>query len=178
LKWIDQSALIAEVCAMSWSDLGWPDRSPEFPVPQPGTPPPLRPDAPDDIAAQVRRAEQRRGVVVPLCMLAGAALLCSGMFLYIGSRHGASTPQTPVATILLVVAALLVAFPLPALLVLLVIGPTWRQRQQHLALVRWQRERAVWLARERQRYLASLQEGDRQRFLQTLGGSALSTPPE
>jgi hypothetical protein len=163
---------------MSWSDLGWPDRSPEFPAPQLGTPPPLRPDAPDDIAAQVRRAEQRRGVVVPLCVLAGVVFLCAGIFLYSGSRHGSSTAQTPAAAILLIAAALVTAFPLPALLVLLVIGPTWRQRQQHLALVRWQRVHAAWLARERQRYLASLPEDRRQRFLQTIGGSALLTPPE
>ncbi|HEV2458896.1 MAG TPA: hypothetical protein VGS80_11065 [Ktedonobacterales bacterium] len=163
---------------MSWSDLGWPDRSPEFPAPQPGTPPPLRPDAPDDIAAKVRRAEQRRVVVVPLCVLAGSALLCTGLFLYSGSRHGSSTAQTPAAAILLIAAALVVAFPLPALLVLLVIGPTWRQRQQHLALVRWQREHTAWLARERQRYLASLPEDHRQRFLQALGSSARADPPE
>jgi hypothetical protein len=167
-----------EVYAVSWSDLGWPDRSPDFPAPQPGTPPPPRPDAPADIAEQVHRAEQRRGVVVPLCVLAGSALLCSGLFLYSGSRHSSSTAQTPAAVILLIAAALVVAFPLPALLVLLVIGPTWRQRQQHLALVRWQRAHVAWLARERQRYLASLPEGVRLRLLHTLDASALATPPE
>jgi hypothetical protein len=162
---------------MSWSDLGWPDRSPEFPAPRPSLAPPLRPDAPDDIAAQVRRAEQRRGVVVPLCVLAGVVFLCAGLFLYSGSRHGSSTAHTPLAAILLIAAALVVAFPLPALLVLLVIGPSWQQRQQHLALMRWQRVHAAWLARERQRYLASLPEDARLRFLQTLDASAHAGPP-
>jgi len=51
---------------------------------------------------------------------------------------------------------LLVAFVVPALAVLLVIGPHWRQRIQHLQLMRWERERRLWRASERERYLATL----------------------
>ncbi len=81
------------------------------------------------------------------------------------------------------VGGLLVATLVPALTVLLVIGPTWSQRQQHLALTSWQRARREWLAQERQRYLASLDTASRERFAQALrerwmSGSEVSDPEQ
>ena len=135
---------------MSWAELGWPDLSPAYPEPRPLSAPPLRPPVPVDIAAQVRTAERRRGVFVPVCALAGAALFGAGLALYYptGTRF----------TLALAVMGLgvLVAFVVPALAVLLVLGPHWRQRLQHLQLMRWERERRLWRARERERYLAAL----------------------
>lgn len=145
---------------MSWVDLDWPDLPPGFPEPHP-SPPPERPDVPADIAAQVRRAEQRRGIFAPLCVLVGSALFCAGVGIYrFASSPGQAageTSLTPTAVAMhFMVVGLLVATLVPALVVLLVIGPSWRQRQQHLALLRYERERRKWLAREQQRYLASL----------------------
>lgn len=154
---------------MAWADLEWPDLSPAFPQPRPAPAPP-RPNVPAGIAAQVERAERRRGVFVPLCALAGAALFCSGVGVYhfsaaIGHAAGeTSLAPTPLALAVMMV-GLLVATLVPALVVLLVIGPSWRQRQQHLALIGWERERREWLARERQRYLASLSEATRRQLL-------------
>jgi hypothetical protein len=123
---------------------------------------------PADIGKQVRRAERRRGVFVPLCVLAGSVIFCAGVGI---SRATAPTNQTgetgltpTVGPLLLMFAGLLIATLVPALIVLLVIG-----RQQHLALLRWQRERRQWLARERGRYLASLPDDARARVLAALG---------
>ncbi|HEU4784744.1 MAG TPA: hypothetical protein VFS83_15500 [Ktedonobacterales bacterium] len=134
---------------MSWAELDWPDLSPAYPEPHPRSAPPPRPPVPADIAAQVRTAERRRGVFVPVCALTGAALFGVGLALYRPSDTG-FTPALAIMGI-----GLLIAFVVPALAVLLVIGPHWRQRLQHLQLMRWERERRLWLTRERERYLAA-----------------------
>ncbi len=135
---------------MSWAELGWPDLSPMYPEPHLLSFSPPRPPVPMDIAAQVRTAERRRGVFVPVCALAGAALFGVGSALYRPSGQG-FTPALAIMSI-----GLLVAFVVPALAVLLVIGPHWRQRIQHLQLMRWERARRLWCAREREHYLAAL----------------------
>ncbi len=140
---------------MAWSDLDWPDLSPRFPVPVPRSPAPARPDVPGDMGDQVRRAERLRGCFVPACVLAGALLFAAGLARYAATAGNAQGHAPPEALALLL-AGLLVATLLPALAVLLVIGPSWRQRQQHLRLLVWQRERAAWLAAERAHYLATL----------------------
>lgn len=166
---------------MAWVDLDWPDLSPDFPEPQPRPAPP-RPPVPDDIAEQVRRAEQRRGVFVPLCVLIGTLVLCAGLGVYhIATGYGrpsATLAATPSAALALILVGLLGATLVPALTVLLVIGPTWSQRQQHLALTRWQRARREWLAQERQRYLARLDGASRERFVQALRGRQMSGPEQ
>jgi hypothetical protein len=135
---------------MSWAELDWPNLSPTYPEPRPRSAPPPRPPVPLDIAAQVRRAERRRGVFVPICALAGAALFGVGLALYRPSSTGFTLALAVMGL------GLLVAFVVPALAVLLVIGPHWRQRLQHLQLMRWERERRLWLTRERERYLVAL----------------------
>ncbi len=135
---------------MSWAELDWPDLSPTYPEPRPRSAPPPRPPVPVDIAAQVRTAEWRRGVFVPVCALAGAALFGLGLALY----HPADKGFTFALAIMGL--GLLVAFVVPALAVLLVIGPHWRQRLQHLELMRWERARRLWCTEERERYLAAL----------------------
>src|SRR6185437_11627856 len=135
---------------MTWAERGWPDLSPTFPEPYPLSAPPLRPPVPVDIAAQVRTAERRRGVFVPICALAGAALFGAGLAIYRPSGRGFTLALAIMGS------GLLVAFVVPALAVLLVIGPHWRQRMQHLQLMRWERERRLWRACERERYLAAL----------------------
>lgn len=152
---------------MAWSDLDWPDLSPRFPTPVPRSPAPPRPDVPADIAAQVRRAERLRGYFVPACVLAGALLFAAGLARYaatVAHRQGHAPPEM----LALLLAGLLVATLLPALAVLLVIGPSWRQRQQHLRLLLWQRERAAWLAAERARYLAARSPAQRAELLHAL----------
>lgn len=82
---------------------------------------------PPDIGARVRAAERRRAIGVKLCVLTGACLVAAGLATYaIASHRGAA----PLATLILLALGLLVAFPLAALLALL-LGPTWEQRQQH-----------------------------------------------
>jgi hypothetical protein len=103
-----------------------------------------------DIAAQVRIAERRRGVFVPVCALAGAALFGVGLAIYRPSGQGFTLALTIMGI------GLLIAFVVPAFAVLLVIGPHWRQRIQHLQLLRWERERRLWRMHERERYLAAL----------------------
>lgn len=152
---------------MAWSDLDWPDLSPRFPAPVPRSTAPPCPDVPADIAERVRRAERLRGRFVPACVLAGALLFAAGLARYTtmaARTHG----HTPPEALALLLAGLLVATLLPALTVLLVIGPSWRQRQQHLRLLLWQRERAVWLAGERARYLATLPPPERAEVLRGL----------
>lgn len=153
---------------MSWAELDWPDLSPAFPEPRPASPPPPRPVVPLDIAEQVRNAEKRRGVFVPLCALAGAALLGAGLALYrlAGSEHSHSF-----AALALMGAGLIVAFVVPALVVLLVIGPKWQQRTQHLQLIRWEQERGRWRTRERDRYIMSLSPPQRELLQQTLAST-------
>lgn len=82
---------------------------------------------PPDIGERVRAAERRRARGVKLCVLAGCCLMAAGLAVYalIPHIHG-----TPAAALVLMGAGLVVAFPLAALLALL-LGPTWRQRQQH-----------------------------------------------
>ncbi|MFI5273237.1 MAG: hypothetical protein ACHQ4H_09435 [Ktedonobacterales bacterium] len=138
---------------MAWSDLDWPNLSPRFPEPRPQTLAAARPDVPTAIAEQVRRAERRRGRFVPLCILAGALLAGAGLALAAAAPRA---PRAPIGALLLIALGMLVATLLPALAVLLVIGPSWTQRQQHLRLLLWERERAGWLARERARYVAAL----------------------
>src|SRR5690242_9362285 len=111
---------------MSWAELDWPDLSPAYPEPHPRSVPPPRPSVPADIAAQVRSAERRRGVFVPVCALAGVALFGVGLALYHPSGRGFS-PALAVMGL-----GLVVAFVVPALAVLLVIGPHWQQRLHHL----------------------------------------------
>src|SRR6185437_3849260 len=98
---------------MTWAERGWPDLSPTYPEPHPHSAPPPRPPVPVDIAAQVRTAERRRGVFVPVCALAGAALFGIGLAIYRSSGQG--------FTFALVVMGigLLVAFVVPTLAVLL-----------------------------------------------------------
>src|SRR5262245_27714631 len=117
---------------MSWTELDWPDLSPAYPEPHPHSTAPPRPPVPADIAAQVRIAERRRGVFVPGCALAGAALFGVGLSLYHPSGRGRTLALAVMGS------GLVVAFVVPALTVLLVIGPHWRQRLQHLQLVRWE----------------------------------------
>lgn len=157
---------------MTWADLDWPDLSPKFPKPQP-SPPPARPDVPADIAEQVRRAERRRGIFVPLCVLVGSALFCAGVGMYRFAppthQKGETCLAPTVVAVLLMLVGLLVAMLVPALVVLLVIGPSWQQRQQHLAVLRYERERRAWLAGERGRYLADLPVEVRNQVLAALG---------
>lgn len=143
---------------MSWAELDWPDLSPPYPEPQVRSAPPVRPPVPLDIAAQVRRAERRRGVFVPLCALVGAAVFGLGLALYRISGTGSAPALMTMG------AGLLVAFVVPALVVLLVIGPCWRQRLQHLQLIQWERQREIWRTHERERYLAALSPPQREAF--------------
>ncbi len=138
---------------MSWAELDWPDLSPAFPEPHPLSSRPPRPPVAEDIAAQVRRAERRRAIFVPSSALVGAALFTVGLLLY---RAALVEQGSSVAALAVMGAGLLVAFVVPALVVLLLIGPNWRQRTQHWQLIRWERERRRWLAFERERYIATL----------------------
>lgn len=140
---------------MSWAELDWPELSPMYPEPRLRSAPPPRPPVPVDIAAQVRTAERRRGVFVPVCALAGAALFGVGLAFYHPSDQGFTLALAIMGS------GLLVAFVVPALAVLLVIGPHWRQRLQHLQLMRWERERWLWCTEERERYLAALSASQR-----------------
>lgn len=151
---------------MRWAELDWPNLSPSFPEPASTIPEPPRPHVPLDVAERVRRAEVTRGIVVPLCMLAGLLLVCAAAVLFARTSHAAGHP--PLIPLALLTLGVVVAFPLPALATLLVIGPTWRQRQQHFALLRWQSDRRAWLLRERALYLAALPASDRERFLAAL----------
>jgi hypothetical protein len=139
-----------EAVSISWAELDWPDLSPTYPEPHPRSASPPRPPVPADIAAQVRTAERRRGVFVPVCALAGATLFGIGLALYQPSGTGVTRALAIMGI------GLVVAFVVPAFAVLLVIGPHWSQRLQHLQLMRWERERRLWLARERERYLVAL----------------------
>jgi hypothetical protein len=157
---------------MSWADLGWPDLSrdwPELTEPRPHVAPPPRPDVPADIAARVARAERIRGIVVPLCALAGCGL--------VGAAALAARAASHTSALALILAALVVGFVGPALVVLLVIGPSWTQRRQHLALQLWQRELRRWRAAERARYLASLTPEQRERLRRALANSPADVAP-
>lgn len=156
---------------MSWADLGWPDLArafPELAEPRPHDAPPPRPDVPADIGARVARAERTRGIVVPLCALAGCVLVGAAALATRAPAHA------PALTLALILAALAAGFVGPALVVLLVIGPSWTQRRQHLALQLWQRDLRRWRAAERARYLASLAPEQRERLLRALA----TLPPE
>ncbi|HEV2403917.1 MAG TPA: hypothetical protein VGR88_00610 [Ktedonobacterales bacterium] len=71
---------------------------------------------------------------VKLALLAGALLVAAGIFVYLAAGGAASGHAAPLALVLLG-AGLVVAFPLAALLALL-LGPTWAQRQRYVALRR------------------------------------------
>lgn len=146
---------------MTWTDLDWPDLSLRFPEPRPTSAPLPRPDVPVEVAERVHRAEVTRGVVAPLCMLAGAALSCAGLIVY--SAAAERTGRSPVATLLLLLAGVMVAFVAPAVATLR-IGPTWEQRQQHWRLQQWETQRRAWLARERAAYIATLPPHLRESF--------------
>lgn len=150
---------------MSWADLGWPDLSctaPELPEPRPRVAPPSRPDVPVDIGARVARAERTRGIVVPLCALAGCGLVGAAAVVARAPSHA------PMLALVLILAAVVVGFVGPALAVLLVIGPSWAQRRQHLALQLWRRELRRWRTAERAHYRASLTSEQRERLRQML----------
>lgn len=157
---------------MSWTELEWPDLSPLYPEPHPLSSPPSRPPVPVDIAAQIRLAEQRRGVFTPVSALVGAALFAVGLALYRASSGG---HERSIAALVFMGAGVFVAFVVPALAVLLFIGPHWRQRTQHLQLTRWDSEYRRWLANERQRYIATLPTQQRAMLRQAL--AAHSSPP-
>lgn len=162
---------------MSWADLGWPDLSravpelAELPEPRPRVAPPPRPDVPADIAARVARAERTRGIVVPVCALAGCGLVGAAALATRGASH------TPALALALILAALVVGFVGPALAVLLVIGPSWTERRQHLALQLWQRELRRWRAAERARYLAALAPERRERLRRALANLPADVAP-
>lgn len=88
----------------------------------------MMPDGiPPDIDEQVRAAERRRALGVKLCVLAGVCLLGAGLALYMLTPHHTATPTI---ALVLIGAGLATAFPLAAVLALL-LGPTWQQRQRH-----------------------------------------------
>jgi hypothetical protein len=143
---------------MSWAELEWPELSPEFPEPRPGAAP-ERPQATVDIGARVVAAERRRAWAVKGCVLVGACFVGAGLW--------AEATGARVLGVALMAAGLLVAFALAAY-VAWVFGPTWEQRQQHWAVLRWEGERRRWRDRERERYLMALGPRERERFRQTL----------
>jgi hypothetical protein len=116
---------------------------------------------PPGVAERVRRAEVTRGIIVPLCFLAGGGLACAGTALY---------GRAPGITVALVAAGVVVAFAVSALATLR-IGPTWEERQQHWRLLHWEGERRGWLARERAAYLAELPPERRAALEQALRAS-------
>jgi dipeptide/tripeptide permease len=73
-------------------------------------------------------------VGVKLALLAGALLVAAGILVYLATGGAANGHAAPLALVLLG-AGLVVAFPVAALLALL-LGPTWAQRQRHLGLSR------------------------------------------
>jgi hypothetical protein len=159
---------------MTWADMGWPDLSravPELAEPRPHAAPPPRPDVPADIGARVARAERTRGIVAPLCALAGCGFVGAAA---LATRAPAHAPALALALIL---AALVVGFVGPALVVLLVIGPSWTERRQHLALQLWQRERRRWRAAEHARYLAALTPEQRERLRRALANLPADVAP-
>jgi len=159
---------------MTWADLGWPDLSravPELAEPRPRVAPPPRPDVPAGIAARVAHAERTRGVVVPLCALAGCGLIGGAALATRGPSHA------PALALALILAALVVGFVGPALVVLLVIGPSWTERRQQLALQLWQLELRRWRAAERAHYLASLTPERRKRLRRALANSPADVAP-
>ncbi|HLZ23328.1 MAG TPA: hypothetical protein VKQ30_14515 [Ktedonobacterales bacterium] len=94
---------------------------------------------PPDIGDRVRAAERRRALGVKLCVLAGVCLVAGGLAVYVVAPHSAVSAHTaPRAALLLIGAGLVVTFPFAALLALL-LGPTWRQRQQHWQSLRQHR---------------------------------------
>lgn len=86
------------------------------------------------LAREIERRERRRAVGVKLTMLAGALLLGSGVAVYALTGGAASGHASPLALVL-IAAGLIVAFPIAALLALL-LGPTWPQRQRYIELMR------------------------------------------
>jgi hypothetical protein len=152
---------------MTWAELEWPPLGSELPVPQPTTPPPEPPlGVPLEIGREVERRERRRARGVKLLMGIGALLVGAGVVVY-ASGQGARGSASP-AVLALLGMGLLVAFPCAALAARW-LGPTWRQRQEHYQIVRWQRERGAWLARERARYVASLSADQRAELRRRMG---------
>lgn len=133
---------------MTWADLAWPDLAPDFPEPSPSEPPPPFPeDAPPRIADEVARRERNRALAVQSAVAAGAVLACGGIGAY---------GRAPLAVTAELLGAALAVGAVGSAALALLVGPNWRQRRQHYALVAWERDRAAWLARERARYLSSL----------------------
>lgn len=163
---------------MTWADLGWPDLSravPELadlPEPRPRVAPPPRPDVPADLEVRVAHAERTRGIVVPLCALAGCGFLGGAALATRGPSHA------PALALALILAALVVGFVGPALAVLLIIGPSWTERRQQLALRLWQRESRRWREVERARYLASLTPEQRERLRWALATLPVDVAPD
>jgi len=117
----------------------------------------------------VHRAEVTRGIVVPICVLAGTGLVCMGLVLYRTAPLGGAV-RTPLVTLLLLLAGVVTAFAVPALATLR-IGPTWEQRRQHWRLQQWEAERHAWLAHERAVYIAALPPHQRAPFRRALASS-------
>lgn len=86
------------------------------------------------LAREIERRERRRAAGVKLAVLSGALFLGAGLVVYLLTGGAASGHTAPLALILLG-AGVVLAFPVAAVLALL-LGPTWAQRQRHLALTR------------------------------------------
>jgi hypothetical protein len=101
----------------------------------PGEEPP-RPPISADVAARVERAERRRGRVVKSLLLVGSLTFAAGLIASaLATRLGEHSLRALGLVLLLV--GLLLVFPVAALAALLV-GPTWRQRQDHWQLLHWE----------------------------------------
>jgi len=86
------------------------------------------PDAPDDLSAQVARAERRRARAVRRLILLGAGLIAAGVALSAATARSAS--PTPPLALALMAAGFLAAAPCAALAALW-LGPSWELRQRH-----------------------------------------------
>jgi hypothetical protein len=86
-----------------------------------------------DVVARVERAERRRGRWVKLVLLLGCLTFGVGLIVSAAAARVGHHPVSNLGLALLLVGLLLV-FPTSALVALL-IGPTWRQRQEHWRLL-------------------------------------------
>ena len=85
------------------------------------------------LAREIERRERRRAAGVKLAVLVGALLVVSGLLVYTAMGGAASGHTVPLALVLMG-AGLVVAFPVAALLALL-LGPTWAQRLRYVRLL-------------------------------------------